>query len=509
MHSLLPNQTEPRVIQRPGRLDHQAIEALDQLLVLLPTSPAASVWQQLPAGAIMQAAARRQDKDAILRGRLANRRGTGLTLARLPADADDAFSRQRLAGRMAAAALAENPGSIALLLPGFAADVAAELATALLLALLARAFRLPEFHGKPRRHRQLHSIRLLGLEQRLQLDALRAAARAQNLARWLTALPANELTVTSYRELAGELARERGWRCEFLDEQRLRKRGAGAFLAVSQGNAQRDAGILRLGYRPRQGAKPVQPLALVGKGIVFDTGGNNLKPHKSMLDMHEDMAGSAVALATLQALSELDYPQPVDCWLALTENRVSATAYRPRDVVRACDGTTIEIIHTDAEGRLVLADTLALAAREKPALILDYATLTGACVYALTERYSGVFSNRPALAEWLVASGRRCGERVWPFPMDADYDDDIKSRVADIRQCSENGSGDHILAARFLQRFVPPASAWAHIDLSSASRKDGLGHLPGGPTGFGVRLGLASLLDDPEHLARCLRGGRK
>ena len=242
----------------------------------------------------------------------------------------------------------------------------------------------------------------------------------------------------------------------------------------------------------------------VGKGILFDTGGNNLKPHKSMLDMHEDMAGSAVALATLVALSELEYPQPVDCWLAITENRIGARAYKPRDVITACNGTTIEIVHTDAEGRMVLADTLALAGREQPRLIMDYATLTGACVYALTERYSGVFTNREALAQLMIDAGRDSGERVWPFPMDADFDEALKSKRADVLQCSTEGAGDHILAARFLKRFVPDDSAWIHADLSAASRSAGLAQVPGGATGFGVRLSLEILHGRREALEDCL-----
>lgn len=144
---------------------------------------------------------------------------------------------------------------------------------------------------------------------------------------------------------------------------------------------------------------------------------------------------------------------------------------------------------------MVLADTLALAGREKPGLILDYATLTGACVYALTERYSGVFANRDKLHAALVAAGHRSGERVWPFPLDADYDDALKSKVADVLQCSTEGSGDHILAARFLTRFVPDACDWVHMDLSAASRKEGLGQVPGGATGFGVRWTLEFLRD--------------
>ena len=128
----------------------------------------------------------------------------------------------------------------------------------------------------------------------------------------------------------------------------------------------------------------------------------------------------------------------------------------------------------------MLADTLALAGREKPALMLDYATLTGACVYALSERYSGVFTNREALNDLLVRTGRESGERVWPFPNDADFDDDLKSKVADVAQCSSSGEADQILAARFLQRFVPEVTPWIHMDLAAVLRKDGLAHVPGG-----------------------------
>ena len=163
-------------------------------------------------------------------------------------------------------------------------------------------------------------------------------------------------------------------------------------------------------YRPPRRKRGSAPdVALVGKGILFDTGGTNLKPHKSMLDMHIDMSGSAVALSTLLALAELRAPIAVDAWLAITENRIGPTAYKPQDVVKAVNGVTIQVIHTDAEGRMVLADTLALASRTKPKLIIDYATLTGACVYALTERMSGVFTNKPEFAR---QAGRRRPRRA-------------------------------------------------------------------------------------------------
>jgi leucyl aminopeptidase len=239
----------------------------------------------------------------------------------------------------------------------------------------------------------------------------------------------------------------------------------------------------------------VARLALVGKGICFDTGGINLKPHKSMYQMHEDMQGSAVALGTLLALSELKAPCDIDCWLAITENETGARAYRPQEVVKAANGVTIQVAHSDAEGRMALADTLALAARDEPSLIIDYATLTGACVTALTERYSGVFTNRPEWHTALELAGRYSGERVWPFPMDDDFDSDLDSPIADILQCTPDSKGDHILAARFLNRFVPAQTPWIHIDLAAGNRSGGLAHIPTDFTGFGVRYTTHLLLD--------------
>jgi leucyl aminopeptidase len=200
------------------------------------------------------------------------------------------------------------------------------------------------------------------------------------------------------------------------------------------------------------------------------------------------MQGSAVALGTLLALADLRVPFAIDAWLAITENRLSADAYKSQDLVTAVNGTTIQVIHTDAEGRMVLADTLALAAREKPAVIVDYATLTGACVGALTERYSGVFANRSAANALLQQAGADSGERVWAFPMDDDFDELLKSDFADVKQCSVENAGDHILGARFLSRFVPKTIPWIHVDLSAGQHKGGLAHVPTDITGFGVRL---------------------
>jgi leucyl aminopeptidase len=234
----------------------------------------------------------------------------------------------------------------------------------------------------------------------------------------------------------------------------------------------------------------------VGKGICYDTGGTNLKPAKFMYGMHEDMQGSSVALGTLLALTRMKVKYPVDCWLALAMNHIGPKAYKPNDVVIASDGTSIEVVHTDAEGRMVLADTLVFASSQKPALIVDYATLTGACVYSLGTAYSGVFTNREKFIPKLIKAGQDSGERVWPFPMDEDYEEALKSEIADIKQCAMEGNADHILAARFLRRFIKNDVPWVHIDLSSGRNKGGLAHVPTDTTGFGVRYTLNLLFDN-------------
>jgi leucyl aminopeptidase len=365
---------------------------------------------------------------------------------------------------------------------------------ALLSATLAQAFALPSFRAPAREERRIRRIVLLE-EARSDTRYTEAAARGTNLARWLTALPPNILDARGYRRAIAQLARGHGLTLRWLDERALRAAGANAFLAVAAGNAEGGAGIAHLRYRPRRAARSARPdVALIGKGILFDTGGVNLKTHRSMLDMHTDMAGSAVALATLLALAQLRAPLAADAWLAITENRIGPHAYRPQEVVRAANGVTIQVIHTDAEGRMVLADTLALAGRTRPRFMIDFATLTGACVYSLTERMSGVFTNLPALTAPLLEAGRASGERVWNFPFEADYDAELESKVADIVQCTVDGKGDHILAARFLSRFVPAGTPWAHVDLSAATRSGGLAHVGTEVTGFGVRFALELLL---------------
>jgi leucyl aminopeptidase len=488
--ALLPSAHAPAIVSAYP----PAADQLDALLLMVPHPVSEATFRRLPESARWRELDARAPASAgtVRVTVLANRRHTLAVLGYL-GDGASAFERLSLAGRMLKETGARAPEVIGLAAAGTAATERAAL-EALLAAALAHAFPLPSFRSDTSAERRVRRVVLLTRE-RIDTRYAAAAARGTNLARWLTALPPNMLDARGYRQLITRLARTHRLGLRWLDERALKRAGANAFLAVAAGNAQPGAGIAHLRYRPARRSRATRPdVALIGKGILFDTGGVNLKSHRSMLDMHTDMAGSAVALATLIALAELNAPLSADAWLAITENRIGPQAYRPQEVVRAANGVTIQVIHTDAEGRMVLADTLALAARTQPRLMLDFATLTGACVTSLTERMSGVFTNREALAPKLVEAGRASGERVWNFPFEPDYDVELESKVADIVQCAPDGKGDHILATRFLSRFVPEGMPWAHVDLSSATRSGGLAHVSSDVTGFGVRFALELLL---------------
>lgn len=383
---------------------------------------------------------------------------------------------------------AENPREIAIVVSGDAAHRKYAAEVAVYCAWINGAL-LPE-RKKKTEHRPLTMIHVYGHRDPNGYPVLRACAEGNLLCRELTVLPPNELTPAAYRGRVRQLAKQHGWKHEEYDLKRLKKMGAGAFCAVAQGSADDDAAIVHLRYRPPRARHGV---ALVGKGICFDTGGHNLKPARYMHGMHEDMNGSAVALGILLAATRAAVPVDIDCWMALAQNHISPKAYKQNDVVKALNGTTIEVTHTDAEGRMVLADTLTLAARAKPRLIVDFATLTGSMHVALGDRYSGIFATSDELAAQAVAAGRTSGERVCAFPMDADYDSALDSKIADVKQCTLEGDADHILATRFLKRFVGDAP-WIHVDLSGSSCKGGLGAVASDVTGFGVAWGM-QLLD--------------
>jgi leucyl aminopeptidase len=344
--------------------------------------------------------------------------------------------------------------------------------------------------GKKKSDRKpLAKIVLHGHREADNFALLHAKAEGNLLTRKLTVLPPNELTPGLYRKHLKKLSITEDWKYQEFDVKTLRKMGAGAFVAVAQGSDPEDAAIVHLQRRIKRAAKTV---ALVGKGICFDTGGHNLKPARHMQGMHEDMNGSAVALGILLAATRADLPVNIDCWLAIAQNHISPRAYKQNDVITALNGSTVEIIHTDAEGRMVLADTLTLAAKQKPDVMMDFATLTGSMHTALGSHYSGIFSNREDLLQKAQIAAKSSGERTWAFPMEADYDTELESKIADIKQCTLEGEVDHILAARFLNRFVGDIP-WLHMDLSASSNKGGLGAVGSDVTGFGVAWGVEML----------------
>lgn len=479
-----------RIAWSRAREHARLFAAHDAAIVIASQAQAEAVLAGLPEAALWQ----RLHKDARARGGvqtlcMRTAASTAPVSVALFAPGASTFERLSLAGRAWKDIAAAAPRRVLLVAPPHAEPLDIEAALA---AVLAGSAPLPWFKSKPRRRPPLESITIAGAARRIDVDRIVATEQGNHLTRWLTSLPPNVLDTSSYRRALQTLATREGWSFRFYSQPALRRLRAGAFLAVTRASGN-GAGIVRLSYRPR-GRSQSQRLALVGKGICFDTGGINLKPHKSMYHMHEDMHGSAAAVGTLLALTRLRADFAVDCWLALAENDIGPRAYRPQEIVWAMNGLSIQVVHSDAEGRMVLADTLALAAREKPDAIIDYATLTGSCVTALTERYSGVFTNRPELHPVLLSAGQASGERVWPFPMDEDYDRDLESPVADLLQCTPDSKGDHILGARFLSHFVPDRIAWTHVDLAAGNAKGGLAHIPTDSTGFGVRWSLELLL---------------
>ena len=463
--------------------------AIRHLLILLP---AGSDWHGAPEQATALAALRRRGKEADSLGK------TPLALE-LPGgclsvwlrldDQKDIHAWHSLLRQALKPLLDEHPETIDIALFGSETFRARAGEAAAYVAWL-NGMALPVWKSeKPAQ--ALRRIELHGATG-LDLKRARAVAEGNTLCRELTILPPNLLTPKTYRERIRALAAAEGWEIEEFDLKRLAKLKAGAFLAVARGSGHQDAAIVRLRYPGKASGvrrEAGKTIALVGKGICFDTGGHNLKPARYMNNMHDDMNGSAVALGILLAATRLKLPVQLEVWLAIAQNHLSPEAYTQNEVVTALNGITIEIVHTDAEGRMVLADTLALAVKEKPAAIIDFATLTGSMAVALGERMSGVISNRDELAARAVAAGKATGERVVAFPMPEDYDEALDSTVADVKQCTLESEADHILAARFLNRFVGD-TPWLHVDLSASRCKGGLGAAGSDINGFGVGLGV-------------------
>jgi len=315
-------------------------------------------------------------------------------------------------------------------------------------------------------------------------------ARATAYARDLINAPANELSPSDLARAAAQVAKERRLAIQVHDRAECRRMGMGAFLGVAAGSAE-PAKFIHLTYAPP--GRRQKRVALVGKGITFDSGGLDLKTSEGMLRMKYDMAGAAAVLGIMGALPQLRSPVEVHGLIAATENMPSGTALRPGDVLRAMNGTTIEVGNTDAEGRLTLADALCYAAaRVKPDEVIDLATLTGACVIALGPLCAGLMANDQALAKRLLDAGELAGERLWQLPLIDEYREHLKSEVADLNNVGPRGGGA-INAGLFLKEFAGDLP-WAHLDIAGPawSEKD-LPLVPKGASGTAVRTILTYL----------------
>jgi leucyl aminopeptidase len=306
-----------------------------------------------------------------------------------------------------------------------------------------------------------------------------AIGSGQSLARRLGMMPGNLCTPEFLAQTASEIAKRYGMGITILGRKELEAEKMGSFLAVAQGTPQ-DPKLIALEYK---GTKPTsKPVVLIGKGLCFDSGGISIKPAQSMEYMKFDMCGAAGVLGTFEALGQLKPEVNVVGIVGATTNMPSGTAMNPGDVVRASNGKSIEIINTDAEGRLVLADCLSYAKRFNPDVVIDAATLTGACVIALGHTASGVFSTDDALIAEILAAGKRAGEPGWPLPLWDEYKDLIKSDVADVKNSGGRPAGA-VTAAMFLREFAE-GYTWAHLDIAgTAYSETDLVTIPKGPTG--------------------------
>jgi leucyl aminopeptidase len=331
----------------------------------------------------------------------------------------------------------------------------------------------------------LHGAR--GKLNDLAVDA-RIVAQAVATAREWVNIPANLLYPQSFAEQVRQLVRNTPVGVDVLDEAALERDGYGGLLAVGGGSA-RPPQLVRLAYRPRGASFH---LALVGKGITFDSGGLNLKPAEGMYTMKCDMAGAAAVFAATWAIAQLGLRVKVTTYGALAENLPSATAYRPSDVLTMYGGKTVENGNSDAEGRLVMADALARSAADHPDLVVDVATLTGACMIALGERTAGLMSNDEAAADRVLDAAAAAGEDLWQLPIPKETRGKLDSKVADLRSVGGDRWGGALVAAAFLREFVPENTPWAHLDIAGPSFGDkAYGYVSPGGTGVGVRTLIA------------------
>jgi leucyl aminopeptidase len=313
----------------------------------------------------------------------------------------------------------------------------------------------------------------------------RILAEAQNFSRDLANEPANVLTPTLLAARAKQMASEFGLECEVLDQDRMRQLGMGALLGVAQGSAEPPA-LIVIRYRPASAQGSNDHLGLIGKGVTFDTGGISIKPSEGMEKMRYDMAGGAAVLGAMRAIAQIKPPIPVTALVPTVENMPGSKAQRPGDIVTSLSGKTIEVLNTDAEGRLILIDALTYAQRLGCTHLVDAATLTGAIVVALGNVNVGAFTNNEAFLNKLLAAAKAEGEKTWQMPMDEEYKELLKSSFADLHNIGGR-SGGSISAAWFIRDFVGE-TPWVHLDIAgTAWLDDAKPYMAKGATGVGLR----------------------
>jgi leucyl aminopeptidase len=405
------------------------------------------------------------------------------------ADADDRTAALERAGAaLSARYLTSGETALGLDLTGSQLD-ASEVA-AVLLGLRLRAWRHDAYRTrlKDEQKRSLDEVVVIGAPEGTQAawQIEQALADGVELTRELVAEPANVIYPASFVERVSKRLEGTGAEIIVLDEDDMRELGMGALLGVSQGSA-KPARLLAIKWMG--GAKAGKPTVFVGKGVTFDTGGISLKPPPGMEDMKWDMGGAGAVAGALFAIAGRKAKANVIGVCGLVENMPDGNAQRPGDVVRTMSGQTVEVLNTDAEGRLVLCDAITWVQKEfQPAAVIDLATLTGAMIVSLGHEHGGLFSNNDRLAENLLAAGRASGDKMWRFPLSPEYDKLIDSPIADIKNVGPRYAGS-ITAAQFIQRFVENGTPWAHCDIAGMVWADKAGATwDKGATGFGVRL---------------------
>jgi leucyl aminopeptidase len=344
----------------------------------------------------------------------------------------------------------------------------------------------------------LHILPLTGEneeELEARLKRVRLLRTSQQLARDLGNRPANDLTPEAFATAAKEMAEDAPkLRVTILGMKELQKEKMGGILGVSQGSVE-EPRVIVIEHRPK---KPKKSVVLVGKGVTFDSGGISIKPAAGMGWMKYDMCGAATVMGVMRAVAELDLPIKVVGLIPAVENMPSGTATKPGDILTMSNGKTVEVDNTDAEGRLILADILHYSARFNPDIVIDYATLTGACVVALGHEAAGMMGNDQELIDTLRKLGEEVGERVWPLPLYDEYLSYLKSDWADLKNAGSRWGGA-VTAGTFLKQFVPEKVNWVHLDVAGVAynEKEHNG-LPKGASGFGVVLTVAFL----EHLLK-------